>query len=286
MDLIKTYYNLAKPGMVYGNATSAIAGFLLASKGVINFELFLGMLTGICLVMAGGCVFNNYIDRGLDAKMARTQKRALVQKLISLQNAIIYATILSLLGISILMLTTNLLTTAIALLGLFFYVVMYGIWKRKSVHGTLIGSISGSIPPVIGYCAVTNNFDTGALLLFLILTFWQMPHFYAIAIYRLDDYASAGLPVLPVKSGIKNTKTQMLFYISAFILAVVALKAFNYAGYIYLLVMLIISLVWLKKAIDGFKTSKNEIWAKGMFRFSLIVLLTFCAMISLTAWLP
>ncbi len=286
MSTAKKYYRLAKPGMIYGNSLFAIGGFFLASKGHIHFSLFLAMLVGLALVMASGCVFNNYLDRDIDAKMSRTKKRALVAGSISGQNALIYACLLGLAGSTILGVWTNTLTQLIALAGLFAYVVLYGFGKRRTVHGTVIGSISGAIPPVVGYCAVTDHLDGGALLLFLILVFWQMPHFYAIAIYRFKDYAAAKIPVLPLKKGIRATKLQIAGYIVAFIAASVQLTVFGYTGYSYLVVMAIVGAAWLRLALLGFKTKDDNAWARKVFFTSLAITVVFSLMISINAWLP
>jgi len=284
--VFKTYYRLTKPGIVYGNSLAAIGGFLLASKGNIDLGLFVAMLVGISFIIASACVANNYIDRGIDAKMKRTKNRALVTGAVSGTQAITYAIILGLIGVLSLGLFTNLLTTAIALIGYFFYVVMYGIAKRRSVHGTVVGSIAGAVPPVVGYCAVSGRFDVGALLLFLVLVCWQIPHFYAIAIYRMKEYAAASIPVLPLKRGMRNTKLHMLFYIVAFIVTTILLSVFGYTGYTYLLVVVAFGLVWLGLCMKGFSATDDIHWARKMFGFSLLVLLTFCGMISLNAMLP
>ncbi len=286
MNIIKTYYQLTKPGIIYGNAITAAAGFFLAAKAHINFGLFLVMLIGLSLVIASGCVFNNCIDRDIDAKMARTKNRAMVKKLVPVQNAIVFATLLGLIGFFLLALYTNFLTVILGFIGFFFYVIMYGIGKRRSVHGTVIGSISGALPPVVGYCAVSNNFDIGALLLFLILVFWQMPHFYAIAIYRLHDYASAGIPVLPVKKGIFITKIQIVLYAIAFIAACVLLTVFKVTGYTYLVLITLLGLGWLAFGINGFRTKDTTRWAKKMFLFSLVIILSLSILLSLNIALP
>jgi protoheme IX farnesyltransferase len=284
--MFKAYYQLAKPGIIYGNAITAIGGFFLASRGHVDLGLFVAMLVGLCLVIASGCVFNNYIDRDIDHRMARTKKRALVMGDISARNALVYATILGLLGAVILGLFTNLLTLILALLGFFFYVVVYSmIWKRRSVHGTVVGSISGAIPPVVGYCAVTNNFDVVAVILFLILVCWQMPHFYAIATYRQKEYAEADIPVLPVAKGIRTTKLQIVVYITVFIIAAMALAIYGRTGVIYVLVMATLSLAWLRLALQGFKTRDDTKWARKVFLFSLLLITAFSAVISLDAWL-
>lgn len=238
------------------------------------------------MVISSACVFNNYLDRDIDAKMARTRKRELVSGSVSSKNALIYASVLGFAGSMILGVYTNTLTQLIALVGLFAYVVVYGVAKRATVHGTVIGSISGAVPPVVGYCAVTGRLDTAALLLFLILVFWQMPHFYAIASYRSADYASAGIPVLPLKHGAKNTKHQIVGYILAFIVATMLLSVFGYTSVSYLVVITLVGLAWLRLALAGFKAKDDDAWAHKLFRFSLIVTLVFSIMISINAWLP
>jgi len=285
-DTIRAYYHLTKPGIIYGNTLAALAGFLLASKGHINFWLLLATLIGIALVVASACVFNNYIDRDIDSKMSRTKKRALATGEISGRSALTYATLLGITGFSVLITYTNYLTAFIGFVGFFAYIVLYGIGKRKTVHGTLIGTISGATPPVAGYCAVTNHFDAAALVLFLILVFWQMPHFYAIAIYRLKDYKAASIPVLPAVKGIHITKVSILLYIVGFIVAAVTLTLLGYTGYVYAAIIGLVGLAWIRLGLKEFKAADNTVWARKMFMFSLIVLLTFSTTVSLEAWLP
>jgi len=283
--VISTYYRLAKPGIVYGNALSAIGGFFLASRGKPDLWLFVAMLIGICLIMASACVFNNYIDRDIDAHMKRTKHRPLVTGEISGPAALTYATVLGLLGVLGLLLT-NVLALVIALTGFFFYVVVYGYWKRRSPVGTLVGSISGAVPPVVGYVAVVNRLDAGALILFFILAFWQMPHFYAIALFRASEYAKAHIPVLPLVRGVAATKRAIMAYTLAFVVASAALTAAGYAGITYLIVMMIAGFVWLWRGLKGFQTPDDNKWARRMFGFSLVVLLVFCTAIAVDPWLP
>lgn len=180
--MIKQYLQVTKPGIIFGNLISVIGGFLLASKGVIDYPLFISTLLGVSLVVASGCVFNNYIDRDIDRIMERTKNRVLVKGLIDPKISLIYASILGIAGIVLLYAAANALAMQLAIIGFVVYVGVYSLYmKRKSVYGTLIGSLSGAAPPVIGYCAVTGQFDTGALILLLIFSLWQMPHSYAIA---------------------------------------------------------------------------------------------------------
>lgn len=280
--MIKDYYSLTKPGIIYGNAITVVAGFMLASKGAPDWWLLFATLMGLSLVVASGCVFNNYIDRDIDAKMERTKSRALVTGHVSLGGALIFGFVLGQLGLLILAIFTNLLTVLVSLCGLFVYVVVYSMWqKRASVYGTLVGSISGSIPPVVGYLAVTSSIDTGAIILFFILTLWQMPHSYAIAIYRLSDYARAGIPVLPVKKGISKTKFHMLAYIVLFIFATVELYMFGYVGKIYFYTMLFLGAGWLALGVRGLTVKNETQWARAMFVYSIVLIIFFCIVVAI-----
>jgi protoheme IX farnesyltransferase len=178
------------------------------------------------------------------------------------------------------------LTFAIGVSAFISYVILYGIAKRKTIHGTLVGTLPGSASLVAGYAAVTNHLDLGALLLFLIMVFWQMAHFYSIAIFRLKDYKNAGLPVMPVVKGIRATKLQITLYVFAFVIAVVDLSFFGYSGLSFLFVMSALGIYWLFKAIDGFKIRSDTAWARKMFIFSLVVLLVLSVMLSLDSFLP
>lgn len=247
-------------------------------------KLLLAMLVGTSLVIASGCVLNNYLDIGIDKRMARTKKRALVTGTITPKNALIYATILGLSGEIMLLIFTNLLTAFIGLFGLFVYVIVYGVVKRRSIHGTLVGSLSGAVPPVAGYTAVTGNLDWAALTLFLILVCWQMPHFYAIAIYRFDEYRAAALPMLPIVNGLRATKLQILNYCLFFLVACQLLTLLNYTNLTYSAVMAIIGCAWLGLAATGFSKKDDVVWAKQMFGASLLVLLIFSATLALTSF--
>ena len=159
--MIKTYFMLTKPGIIFGNAITAAGGFILASKSqVYPFDgcLFLVTLIGLSLLIASACVFNNYLDRNIDKMMARTKNRALARGVISAPKAIIFAVFLGLFGILFLLLCTSLLTITIALAGFFIYVILYSLSKHRSSYATAIGSISGGIPPAVGYCVAAGRF--------------------------------------------------------------------------------------------------------------------------------
>jgi heme o synthase len=301
-NLKKDYYSLTKSGLVYGNLIPVIGGFAVAARMVAasdaaaggHFDLasfsivLVATLIGIALVMASGCVFNNVIDRDVDAKMVRTNNRPLVEGRISPRAAIIFGVVLGAVGFSTLALWTNWLTVTVAAAGWFAYVVLYSLWaKRRTVYGTAVGSIAGAVPPVVGYAAAADRLDLGAALLFIILALWQMPHFFAIGIYREHDYAAAHIPILPVRRGLRTTKITMIIYIALFIIATILLFMFGYASIIYLIIAIIAGVVWFIQALRGFKileseVTSNERWARKMFFISLIVLImVFAAMIFL-----
>jgi protoheme IX farnesyltransferase len=282
------YYRLVKPGIIYGNSLNVVAGFLLAAGVARNFDVWrlLAVLVGSALIIGAGCVFNNYIDRGIDHKMARTKARALVTGTLSVRAALLYGAVLLVAGFLALYLFTNAVTVLVGATGFIFYVVFYSLGKRYTVHGTLIGSVSGAIPPVAGYTAMAGEINAGAIILFLILVTWQMPHFYAIAMYRLEDYASAGLPVWPVKKGMHSTKVQIVVYVVAFIIACCLMTAYGYTGIIYLLGAVGLGVVWLIKALRGFRAQDDAQWSRKMFFFSLIVTLGIDLLLSVGALLP
>lgn len=285
-SIIKEYYKLTKPGIIYGNLIAAAAGFLFAARIHINPLIFLEMLAGTAFIIGSACVFNNCLDRDIDSKMDRTKKRAIAAGRIPVRNAIIFAGFLGLAGSSILISFVNLPTFLTGAVGFFFYVFLYTPIKKHSTYGTLVGSVSGATPPVAGYVAVTGRFDQASLLLFIALVVWQMPHFYSIAIFRIKDYASAKIPVLPIVRGIRFTKITMTGYVVLFMFTVLVMKIAGYIGLAVFASVFAIAAYWLYLVISGFAVKDNAVWARKAFRFSLIVLLVFCLGLSLNVVLP
>ena len=286
-EKIGLYYSLTKPGVTYGNAITAVAGYLLATGSSFDVVRFLALTVGITLVIASACVINNFFDQDIDRLMTRTKTRALVAGKLPGRNAVIFSILLGVIGIALLYAYTNLLTVCVALFGWVVYVVFYGMLsKRMSIHGTLVGSVSGAAPIVAGYTAVTNQLDLGAWLLFAVLFLWQMPEFYSIAVYRQKEYAKAKVPVMSVVKGIKSTKIQILIYTVLFVLATLALTYFGYTGYTYALIMGALGANWIWIGMEGQSTKDDDTWARKMFRFSLVILLAFSGLISLEAFLP
>ncbi|MBW7459945.1 heme o synthase, partial [Paenibacillus sepulcri] len=188
--MLKEYVALTKPGIIRLNAFAAFGGFWVASKwDHIDWLLLIYMLIGSALTMASACVINNYWDRELDKKMERTRNRTLPMQRMNPTKVLIYGIVLGVIGIAVLFTLVNPLTGWLGLLGFFVYVIVYTMWlKRTSTWSTSIGGISGAMPPVIGYCAVTEQVDAGAWLLFALLFLWQPAHFWSLAIRRVDEY--------------------------------------------------------------------------------------------------
>lgn len=275
------YYLITKPGIIFGNLLTVAAGFLLASHGNMHWRLFFCTLLGMALIMASACIFNNYIDRNLDRKMKRTKDRALASGAISATTALSLASLLLAFGVIVLALATNLVAVIVALIGFVVYVLLYSIWKSRTVYGTAIGSVAGAVPPVVGYCAVSGTVDLGATILFAMLVLWQMPHFFAIATYHIEDYRAAGIPVLPLEKGLLRTKIHSAAYIIAFIACAALLTAFGYTGWLYLAITTGLALFWLAICVSGFTTGDDIVWGKRMFRWSLVLITAMCVLIPL-----
>lgn len=276
---IKSYYELAKPGMVYGNAIPLVSGFVLASGRDLHPGAFLATLVGASLGMASGCVCNNYVDRDIDAKMRRTKHRAVASGRISGRAALAYGAALGIAGAAVLTLGANVAATAVGAVGFFFYVFMYSMWwKRRSPMGAAFGSVAGAMPPVVGYVAASGKIDVVAAILFATMVAWQMPHFFAIAIRHADDYAAAKIPALPLVRGIRATKMQTALYIAAFIVVAPLLSVFGHAGRAYFAVTLLAGVAWLGLGLWGFRIpdgdkDANGAWAREMFIASLVVMI-------------
>lgn len=284
--MLRQYLELTKPERTLANVITAAAGFLLASKWHIPVLLLLATLAGTSLVVASACALNNYIDRDLDTKMPRTKKRVLAVHAMPPRNVLLFAVVLGIAGVAILWAYVNVLVVVLGLVAYFDYIVLYGYAKRHSVHSTIVGTISGAMPIAAGYCAFTGKIDSAAIVLFVSMVCWQMPHFFAIAIFRMKDYAAGNIPVLPLKKGVYRTKVQIMIYTLAFTIAALFLAVFGYVGFVYAAVIAVTGIIWLYRGIHGFRTEHDEKWARGMFFFSLKALMVFSVMVAIGSILP
>jgi protoheme IX farnesyltransferase len=264
------YYSLTKPRVLYGNVLTTVAGFLYASRGSIDWLLFAAVCAGTTLIIAAACVTNNYLDQDIDVKMDRTKKRAIVAGEIPGWHAIVFALVLGITGLGILVAYTNTIVAVLGVIGFVDYVVLYGMWsKRLSIHGTLVGSISGAIPILAGYVGAAGVIDVAAIILFAVLFLWQMPEFYSIAIYRKKEYAAAKVPVISVVRGVWSTTVQIFVYTVAFVVATLALAVWGGASLTYGIVMLLLGAYWIRLGAEGLQRKGDDMWARQMFRYSL-----------------
>lgn len=207
------FIHVTKPRIIRTNLFAAFGGFWLASQWVIDIWLMIQMLIGSTLVMACACVLNNFLDREMDQKMDRTKHRPLATGRLQPKVVFWYGMLLGIVGLIVLF-NINILSGILGAIGIFVYVIIYTAWlKRTSTWSTSVGGISGAMPPVIGYCAVTGTLDPAAWILFFILFLWQPPHFWALGIRRKEEYRAAGFPLLPVVKGTLRTKIQMIPYV-------------------------------------------------------------------------
>lgn len=283
------YYSLAKPSVLYGNVITGIAGFLLGAKHFhyFNLVLFVATISGMTLIIASACILNNFLDQDIDALMDRTKKRAIVSGQIPGKNAVILSATLGLLGVSILYLWVNYLVLAIGIIGFITYVWLYGaLSKRLSIHGTIVGSISGAMPVLAGYVAVADKLDIGGILIFLVLFFWQFPEFYSISIYRKKEYAAAKIPVMSVVKGVRNTSVQIFIYTILYVVSTLLLTITGYTGWVYFSIMLLSGIYWIWIASQGLTSKNPNTWARKMFHLSLVYLFIVSIMLPLGALLP
>ncbi|MFT5795479.1 MAG: protoheme IX farnesyltransferase [Ulvibacter sp.] len=280
MNKESTFYNLlilTKPGIIVGNILNSFAGFFLASKvysDSINFLDLTIVILSIILIIASGCVFNNIYDRDIDKLMQRTKNRPLVLGKISVNLSFFYGLILAIFGFSILYYFGNILSFITAIIGFLFYVVIYTIFlKRNSIYDIHVGSIAGSMPPLIAYFFVSSEVDFESIMLFVILSLWQIPHSLAITLYRMEDFKKANIVIMPLKKGIYSTKKNIIFYIIAFFVSAVTLFRSDFVGLFYLISISIASLYWI---YYYFKDSTPiEKWSKKILFLSILVIFIF-----------
>ena len=270
--VFRRYLTVTKPGIIMGNLISVAGGFLLASRGDVDFMLMAATLIGLSLVVASGCAINNCIDRDIDAKMQRTRSRVTVTGEMSLKAAFWHGIVLGVMGFTLLVAYTNATAVFFAALGYVVYVGVYSLYmKRNSVYGTLVGSLSGAVPPVVGYCAVSGQFDAAAAILLVMFSLWQMPHSYAIAIVRFKDYEAANIPVLPVAEGIEKAKLHIVLYIAVYAIVTMMLSIAGYTGIGFLAVACTTSFWWLLMALRGYRPDIDMTrWARQVFGFSIL----------------
>jgi protoheme IX farnesyltransferase len=274
------FLSLVKFGIVFGNLIPVIAGFVLArGESVI---LLLHVILWTSLVISSGCVINNYIDRDIDPIMERTKNRVLAKGEIPANVALVFGVLLGIVGLFGAYIFLNILAFTLLAFGLFSYVVLYTILaKRNSMYGVHIGSISGAMPPLIGFVSVSGSIELSGLLFFFMLVVWQMPHSFAIEIFRFNDYKNAKIPTVPAIKGLKYTKYSMLGYVFIFTIINLAMYCLEYTGLVHILTAYFINFWWLYVVIQGLKIENinielNKKWARKTFFLSILNMMAIC----------
>ncbi len=266
---IRSYVQLCKPRVVMLMILTSMAGMCLAPVTPFPYHLFFWGNLGIALVASAAAALNHVADQHIDKIMRRTQHRPLVQGTISVRNSIVFATLLCITGILILFYFVNSLTTILTFLSLMGYAVLYTLYlKQATPQNIVIGGIAGAIPPLLGWTSVTNSISPAPLLLVLIIYVWTPPHFWALAIYRLEDYAKANIPMLPHTHGIAYTKLNILLYTILLIVAATMPYFIYMSGVIYLIGISLANIVFLIYALRLFFT-KDRMLALRTFWYSI-----------------
>ena len=267
----KDFLALIKIGIVNSNLITTFTGLWLAlhftGKGFLeNLDVVFLTLIGSSLIIAGSCSLNNYVDRDIDHLMERTKVRPTVTGNFAPNLVLLIGIILTLAG-TVLLFMTTITAAIIGLIGVLTYVFLYTMWsKRQYTINTVIGSISGAVPPLIGWAAIDADLHMVAWVLFLLMFIWQPPHFLALAMKRCEEYRAAGIPMLPVVHGFGITKRQMVIWVACLL----PLPFYLFSlGIPFLVLATLLNIGWLALGLAGFKMNDDIKWAKLMFVYSL-----------------
>jgi len=284
--LWRRYLELTKPKVVALITFTAVVGTLLASQGLPPLDALVFGTAGIGLAAACAATINHVLDARIDAQMARTRARPLPTGQLTERAAVTFAAVLGLAAMSLLAFLVNLLTAVLTFLSLIGYAVIYTVWlKRATSQNIVIGGAAGAAPPVLGWTAVTGHIDPNALLLFLIIFVWTPPHFWALAIARRDDYARAGIPMLPVTHGVEFTRLQVLLYTVLLTLVTLLPYLTHMSGLAYLSTALVLNGFFLYYALI-LKISARAELPMRVFRFSVNYLMWLFAALLVDHYLP
>jgi len=266
---------LTKPKIVLLLTLTALVGMMLTIEFYTNILSSLASLLGFAFLAASSAALNQIFDRESDKNMERTKKRPLASGDISLTQALTFTAILLFIGSSLLLYFSNLLTLFITTFGFIFYSLVYTIYlKWATPQNIVIGGLSGALPPLIGWTAVTNEISLLPLILVLIIFLWTPPHFWPLAIDRLDEYKKEGVPMMPIAKGVSRTKKEMIVYSVLLLGASLAPFFYGLTGYFYLISTTALNLYFIYLCISYLNDKKNELSMK-IFNFSVQYMLLF-----------
>jgi len=270
-----SFLDLCKPKIVLLLTLTALVGMLLTIEFYSNIFSGLGSLLGFAFLAASSAALNQIFDRETDKNMERTKKRPLAKGDITLSQALTFTAVLLFVGSSMLLYFSNLLTLLITTFGFIFYSLVYTIYlKWTTPQNIVIGGLSGALPPLIGWTAITNEISLLPLILVLIIFLWTPPHFWPLAIDRMEEYKKEGVPMMPIAKGVSRTKKEMVIY--AVLLLGASLSPFFYGltGYFYLISTTALNLYFIYLCISYLNDDNNQLSMK-IFNFSVRYMLLF-----------
>jgi protoheme IX farnesyltransferase len=268
---VRDYITLMKPGVMSLVVFTGIAGMMVAPG---HLHPFLQFVTLLCIAAGSGAggALNMWFDRDIDAIMLRTASRPVPTGRISPDNALAFGMILAAFSVGLLGLAVNLVAAGILAFAIFFYAVIYTQWlKRRTPQNIVIGGAAGAFPPVIGWAAVTGDVSLYSLVLFLIIFLWTPPHFWALALYRNSDYARAGIPMLPVTAGGKETRRQIVIYTYLLVFVTLLPVFMQQAGVLYAVVALLLGYEFIARVL-ALSRQATDAAARRVFGYSIAYL--------------
>jgi len=272
---VRDYIELLKPRVMSLVIFTGLIGVMIAPVHIHPFEAFLAVLAITLGSGAAGCI-NMWYERDLDALMARTANRPLPAGRVAPDDALGFGVLLSIFSVLLMALATNFVAAALLTAAILYYVFVYTIWlKRRTPQNIVIGGAAGAFAPMIGWAAVTGDVSAVGLSLFLLIFLWTPPHFWALALYRSDDYRRAGVPMLPVVAGPRETKKQMLLYTLILVPVALAPTLLGAVGWFYGAVALAFSVGFIAHAVSVWRAADDRRGhgaARRMFKFSLLYL--------------
>ncbi len=268
-----SFFALCKPRVTALIVFTAIIGMFLATPGMVPWNILLAATVGIAMASGAAAAFNHLVEQKIDAKMARTRGRPLPTGQINSKQTFIFATIVALVGLSILYFFVNPLTMWLTFATFLGYAVVYTVFLKPATPlNIVIGGLSGAMPPALGWAAVTGVVSAEAWILVLIIFAWTPPHFWALALYRREEYAKSGLPMLPVTHGEMYTRLHILFYTIILVAVTLIPFAMRMSGIIYLVSVLILDAIFMGYAIKLYITYSDAL-AKSTFKYSILYLM-------------
>lgn len=283
---LSSFLTLCKPRVTALIVFTAVIGMFLATPGMVPIQILVAATVGIAMASGAAAAFNHLVEQKIDAKMARTRARPLPTGQLNSQQTFIFASIVALVGLGILYVFVNALTMWLTFATFLGYAVIYTVFLKPATPlNIVIGGLSGAMPPALGWAAVTGTVSAEAWVLVLIIFAWTPPHFWALALYRREEYARSGLPMLPVTHGEMFTRLHILLYTIILVAVTLLPFALRMSGMIYLVSVLILDILFVMYAVKLYKNYSDEL-AKSTFKYSIwYLMLLFFALVVDHYWI-